>query len=247
MTVVLWHAIGCFTSLFLILFSSLILLQFSISIVLLQNSVYPAVFSFRRPPSVSCAVRWVLPSFWQLPVSCAVRRVLPSFWPLPVTCAVRRVLPSFVASQKPLPVYEVMPGQDLNISCTASGSPTPYVQWKKVGSLANVGEEYFIIINIIIIIIKTSSTDPSGKKIVYKLLSHRTRSCVTETRNRHKQTVHGLHDRYSPVNRSNVPVPNSIGKVIPLRTWPARKSLQIGTVYTFILETPTNELWPQLE
>ena len=44
--------------------------------------------------------------------------------------AVRRILPQF--TEKPKPVYEVMPGQSLNITCVANGSPTPYVQWKKV-------------------------------------------------------------------------------------------------------------------
>ena len=47
-----------------------------------------------------------------------------------VVCAVRRLLPQFTS--KPDPVYEVMPGQDLNITCTANGSPLPQVQWKKV-------------------------------------------------------------------------------------------------------------------
>ncbi|CAL4074439.1 unnamed protein product, partial [Meganyctiphanes norvegica] len=42
---------------------------------------------------------------------------------------VRRVPPRF--SMAPDPVYEVMPGENLNISCVAVGSPMPYVQWKK--------------------------------------------------------------------------------------------------------------------
>ncbi|CAL4123190.1 unnamed protein product, partial [Meganyctiphanes norvegica] len=42
---------------------------------------------------------------------------------------VRRVPPRF--SKAPDPVYEVMPGENLNISCVAVGSPMPYVQWKK--------------------------------------------------------------------------------------------------------------------
>lgn len=44
--------------------------------------------------------------------------------------SVRRVPPRF--SKAPDPVYEVMPGENLNISCVAVGSPMPYVQWKKV-------------------------------------------------------------------------------------------------------------------
>ncbi|XP_069195928.1 tyrosine-protein phosphatase Lar isoform X6 [Procambarus clarkii] len=42
---------------------------------------------------------------------------------------VRRVPPRF--SKAPDPVYEVMPGASLSISCVAVGSPMPYVQWKK--------------------------------------------------------------------------------------------------------------------
>ncbi|XP_071033354.1 tyrosine-protein phosphatase Lar isoform X4 [Parasteatoda tepidariorum] len=42
---------------------------------------------------------------------------------------VRRVPPYF--SIPPEPVYEVMPGSNLNITCVAVGSPMPYVKWKK--------------------------------------------------------------------------------------------------------------------
>lgn len=42
---------------------------------------------------------------------------------------VRRVPPYF--SIPPDPIYEVMPGASLNITCVAVGSPMPYVKWRK--------------------------------------------------------------------------------------------------------------------
>ncbi|UYV73146.1 PTPRD [Cordylochernes scorpioides] len=42
---------------------------------------------------------------------------------------VRRVPPYF--SIPPEPIYEVMPGAHLNITCVAVGSPMPYVKWRK--------------------------------------------------------------------------------------------------------------------
>ncbi|XP_022247937.1 tyrosine-protein phosphatase Lar-like isoform X3 [Limulus polyphemus] len=42
---------------------------------------------------------------------------------------VRRVPPYF--SIPPEPVYEVMPGSSLNLTCVAVGSPMPYVKWRK--------------------------------------------------------------------------------------------------------------------
>ena len=42
---------------------------------------------------------------------------------------VRRVPPYFV--QQILPIHEVKAGTDLNITCKASGSPLPYVRWRR--------------------------------------------------------------------------------------------------------------------
>ncbi|XP_075224407.1 tyrosine-protein phosphatase Lar isoform X3 [Lycorma delicatula] len=42
---------------------------------------------------------------------------------------VRRVPPQFTI--RPQPMYEVMLGQDLNLTCVAVGSPMPYVKWRR--------------------------------------------------------------------------------------------------------------------
>ena len=41
----------------------------------------------------------------------------------------RRVAPKFTI--KPLPVHEVMLGDNLNLTCVAAGSPMPHVKWRK--------------------------------------------------------------------------------------------------------------------
>ena len=54
--------------------------------------------------------------------------------------AERRVPPQF--SIKPDPVYEVMMGSDLNLTCVAYGSPMPFVKWRKGLSVDMTPDEH---------------------------------------------------------------------------------------------------------
>ena len=46
-----------------------------------------------------------------------------------IICSARIVAPYFTIPPEPL--YEVMPGDNVNLTCVAAGSPIPFVSWKK--------------------------------------------------------------------------------------------------------------------
>ncbi|RWS19227.1 tyrosine-protein phosphatase Lar-like protein, partial [Leptotrombidium deliense] len=49
--------------------------------------------------------------------------------PAPLYVRTRVVPPYF--SIPPEPMYEIMPGSNINLTCVAVGSPMPYVTWKR--------------------------------------------------------------------------------------------------------------------
>ncbi|XP_037094696.1 tyrosine-protein phosphatase Lar-like [Pollicipes pollicipes] len=66
---------------------------------------------------------------------------------------VRRVKPSFTIP--PDPVYEVLPGEDLNLTCVAVGSPMPHIRWRKEPGIelrpqepAPIGRSFLVLSNV---------------------------------------------------------------------------------------------------
>ena len=100
---------------------------------------------------------------------------------------------------------------------------------------------------IIIIIIKTSSTGPSRKNhVVYKLLSqpqkHLRNGKLKKTQL--KEATNGwLYSWIHPAFRFQTQCREGHSTIEPE---PAGKTYQIGTFYTLIVQTHTNELRPQL-
>ena len=97
-----------------------------------------------------------------------------------------------------------------------------------------------------IIIIKTSSTGSSGKnKIVYKLLLQPHKH---QLHGKLKNTTQGTNQRLtSPLNPSNVPVSTQCGEGHSTHeSGHTGNTLEIGTLYTLILQTLMDELQRQL-
>ena len=101
---------------------------------------------------------------------------------------------------------------------------------------------YYQLLAVIIIIIKTSSTVPSGKNKAVLICP--SSMCVTETK---KNITQGSNQRLTaPLNTSSVPVQTQC-RDSTFELDPALNTWQIRTFYTLILQTPVDDLRPQHE